>query len=158
MEQFELIEKINKIIIQYLGQYNLIEINNESKISIYQWLLEFKTSRRIYAILTESQLIEIYEEIRKDEKKFDFLMQLTIFLRLNLGNELYNQWVDEILFSYNLWEYKGLIDEETYERMPKLNNLKTLIQYPWYITLISFVNFNINQLEFINQLKRIYNE
>ena len=156
MEPLALSQLVNQCIMGYIDQYNLLELKSETKISMIEWLIEFKTTRRLYAILTESQLIELYEEIRNDEKKFDFMIQLTIYLRLNLGENYYKQWVNELLFSYDLWDYKGLLDDETYLRMPKRDDLEVLLRYPWFVTLLSFVNLNVHHKEFIHQLKRIY--
>lgn len=120
---------------------------SEDKIDVKSFALFIFTCKkqyRMYAINHESQILEIWEFIRGNKHNFDTVMETMVELRLRIGDS-YIFLKDQIKDSYGQFTSNGsIIDEETLERLPTMEKLKTFLDNNnWLVFFYLIQNINL---------------
>lgn len=112
----------------------LIQSKNYS--SIQELILYLKYDVRFYVLSSDIQIGELWDYVRSDEAKLDFVMEYYTELVFRLKDVDYHYLETQLIKSYTQYTLKGEMDEDTYHRLPSRKELEQWIKAnPWLIVL-----------------------
>jgi len=130
-------EVLNSIVEQKLVDAQIGATINRARLdAIIATLLFIKLDMRLYAVSTPTQLKDLWDTFRVTEEKIDFILETTTEFMLRIGISDFTELGECIINAYGHYNRNGVMDEDTFYRLPILVTLKKMIEdNPWFITL-----------------------
>ena len=128
---------LEEILNRKLEEAKLLSISEDPLIDTLRELLVYlKVDIRLYAISTEAQLSQLWDYFRQSEARLDFLLEVTAEWYFRLGGPVFDQIVKALGSAYGHQSALGVLDEDTYHRLPQSAKLTTLLaDNHWFVTL-----------------------
>lgn len=112
----------------------------KKKNAILDLLYFIKLDIKPYAISAPEQTKEIWDYIRVDEDKTDFVMRCLSELFLTLGRVSFSELIEDVVLANSTSSDNSSIDDETLDRLPITSELSDLIGDNTWIIVIYIIN------------------
>lgn len=126
-----LVEEITRRKLEEAAYFSIGEARRE--LGIRELIYYIKGDLRMYVIASDTQVADIWDYIRSDEHRLDFILEThaELMLRLENPDSLYG----EIAAAYGIHVKQGVMDADTHDRLPDSKTIQELLSHNQWLVL-----------------------